>query len=75
MTFAEAKAHWQDMRREAARAEREAAAARKLTFEEQLAKVASGELGVTSGFVRNHLEPRLPVHSSLRSRSETLIDA
>ncbi|BBD97569.1 hypothetical protein SAMIE_1010700 [Sphingobium amiense] len=75
MGFAEAKAHWQDTRREAARAAREAAAMRKLSFEEQLARVASGELGITSGFVRNHLEPRLPVHSSPRSRCETLIDA
>lgn len=75
MTFAEAKAHWQDMRWEAAKAEREAAATRKLTFEEQLAKVASGELRITSGFVRNHLEPRLPVHSSLRSKAESAIDA
>ncbi len=75
MTFADAKTHWQDMRREAVKAEREAAATQKLTFEEQLAKVASGELRIVSGFVRNHLEPRLPMHSSLRSRSETLIDA
>ena len=42
---------------------REAVATRKLTFEEQLAKVASGELRITRGFVRNHLEPRLPVQA------------
>ncbi|MGD9811019.1 MAG: hypothetical protein AB7U35_06735, partial [Sphingobium sp.] len=73
MGFAEAKAHWQDTRREAARAAREAAATRKLTFEEQLARVATGELRITGGFVRNHLEPRLPVDSPLRSRSENMI--
>ena len=63
MGFAEAKAHWQDTRREEARIAREAAATHKLTFEEQLAKVASGELRITRGFVRNHLEPRLPAQA------------
>ena len=63
MGFAEAKAYWQDTRREEARMAREAVATRKLTFEEQLAKVASGELRITRGFVRNHLEPRLPVQA------------
>ena len=59
MGFAEAKTYWQDSRRQAARAAREAAATRRLTFEEQLARVGSGELRITRGFVRNHLEPRL----------------
>lgn len=65
MSFAEAKAHWQDTRREAERAAREVAATRKLTFEEKLAKVASGELRLTRSLVRSHLEPRLPIGSPL----------
>lgn len=65
MAFDEAKAHWEETRRAKARAARDAAATRKLTFEEQLAKVASGELGITRGFVRNHLEPRRPLQVTI----------
>lgn len=59
MTFAEAKTHWQESLREARRAERAAKAEHPLTFEEQLARVAAGEVGLTRGFVRHHLEPRI----------------
>ena len=51
MAFDEAKAHWEETRRAEARAARDAAATRKLTFEEQLAKVASGELARTPVFL------------------------
>lgn len=61
MSFAEAKAHWRQSLREARRAERAEAenAKRHLTFEEQLARVASGDVGITRNFVRHHLEPKI----------------
>lgn len=59
MSFAEARMHWQDSLREARRAERAAKAERPLSFEEQLARVAAGEVGITKAFVRHHLEPRV----------------
>ncbi|MBV2150071.1 hypothetical protein KRZ98_17650 [Sphingobium sp. AS12] len=59
MSFAEAKAHWQDTLRETRIAEQQAKPNAPLTFEEQLAKVASGEVGITRAIVRSHLEPRI----------------
>ncbi|RDV06397.1 hypothetical protein DXH95_02940 [Sphingorhabdus pulchriflava] len=55
LSFADAKARWQNERR----AERQAEAARPKTFEEQLAAVAAGKAQITTAFARAHLEPRL----------------
>jgi len=57
MAFAEAKDHWRETRREARRAERADHAHRSFSFDEQLARVAAGEVGITSAFVRHHLQP------------------
>ncbi|RIA46226.1 hypothetical protein DFR49_0759 [Hephaestia caeni] len=59
MPFAEAKTHWLDIRREARRVERTEKTNRPLSFEEQLARVAAGEVGITRAFVRHHLEPKI----------------
>lgn len=59
MTFTEAKAHWQETKREARSAERAAKASRPVTFEEQLARVAAGKIGITRAIVRHHLEPKI----------------
>ena len=59
MSFADAKAHWQGTRRAARIAERQAEAQRPLSFEEQLARVAAGKVGLTRAIVRCHLEPRV----------------
>lgn len=57
MGFTEAKNHWRETRREARRAERAENAHRSFSFDEQLARVAAGEVGITSAFVRHHLQP------------------
>lgn len=55
LSFADAKARWQNERR----AERLAEAVRPKTFEEQLAAVASGKAQIAPAFARAHLEPRI----------------
>lgn len=54
MPFDEAKARWRADRRE----EHLAELRRPRTFEEQLARVAAGELGITAALPRQHLEPQ-----------------
>ncbi|QDK35635.1 hypothetical protein [Sphingomonas sp. IC081] len=57
MGFTEAKDHWREIRREARRAERAQNTYRSFSFDEQLARVAAGEVGITGAFVRHHLQP------------------
>lgn len=57
MGFTEAKNHWRETRRDARKAERTENAHRSFSFDEQLARVAAGEVGITSALVRHHLQP------------------
>ena len=59
LEFAEAKSRWQSEKRAERTALREAARMRAPSFEEQLAKVASGKLGIVAALPRLHLEPKL----------------
>lgn len=55
MSFDEAKAAWRHRKKEARRID----AARPLTFEEQLARVERGELGLAATLPRHHLDTTL----------------
>lgn len=62
MPFAEARAKWSADRRAKAQAERQ----RPKTFEEQLARLARGEIGITPALQRRHLDTPV-VHERTRA--------
>ena len=62
MPFAEARAKWSADRRAEAQAERD----RPKTFEEQLARLARGEIGITPALQRRHLDTPM-IHERARA--------
>lgn len=61
-SFEEAKAEWRKRKRDEIATEK----ARPRSFEEQLARIKSGEIGIAPAFTRQHLEPTVVAETRAR---------
>lgn len=59
MPFQQAKDEWRRARMQERHRDQAEQRLREYTFEQQLARVAAGEIGLTNAFGRTHLEPRI----------------